>query len=106
MPMFEFKCQRCGKVFERLCFKTEDSNVACPQCGSGQTSKIMSVFASTGIERKLAHSCGSHSGGSEAETGSHREWQIGKMRRNGNSWFPFCFSKKNKGTQIIARPHG
>jgi len=67
MPIYEFKCSGCGKEFERLCFASDQEEIICPACGSANTQKVFSVFASTGIEKKLSHSCGSghsHSGGS------------------------------------------
>jgi len=63
MPIFEFKCCGCGKEFERLIFGSDDQAPACPECGSSDTNKLLSVFACTGIEAQLASSCGKSSPG-------------------------------------------
>jgi putative FmdB family regulatory protein len=42
MPIFEFRCQTCGKEFERLVFKS-DEVVDCPACGQQTVNRLMSV---------------------------------------------------------------
>ncbi|MBN1945559.1 MAG: zinc ribbon domain-containing protein [Bradymonadales bacterium] len=44
MPIFEFRCQQCQHFFEELVFN-RDAPVTCPQCGSDQVAKQMSVSA-------------------------------------------------------------
>lgn len=65
MPIFEFKCESCGKEFERLVFASDTDPVPCPICGSEKTRKVLSVFSSNAVERQAsAGSCGTrHSGG-------------------------------------------
>ncbi|NCC23591.1 MAG: zinc ribbon domain-containing protein [Deltaproteobacteria bacterium] len=41
MPIFEFRCATCGRVFEEIILK-EDEEVVCPQCQSRQTEKLIS----------------------------------------------------------------
>lgn len=41
MPIFEYKCEACGKEFEELVFKEGDT-VPCPECQSENTDKLMS----------------------------------------------------------------
>ncbi len=41
MPIYEFRCNACKEDFEELVFKDGES-VACPQCGSMKTEKLMS----------------------------------------------------------------
>ena len=43
MPIFEYTCNACQKEFERLVFKGDDSNVACPACKSNEVTKKMSA---------------------------------------------------------------
>jgi len=62
MPIFEFTCDRCGKRFERLVFASSKDPVPCPDCGSVETMKLFSVFASAG-GGKSAGSCSTHGGG-------------------------------------------
>ncbi len=41
MPIFEYKCEACGKEFEELVFG--DDVPACPACASGATHKLLSA---------------------------------------------------------------
>ena len=34
MPTYEYKCQKCGKVFEKFHKMTERPRVKCPKCGA------------------------------------------------------------------------
>lgn len=47
MPIYEFKCKSCGKIFEVL-FRSRDEKlkVICPQCRSEKATKLFSVFGS------------------------------------------------------------
>lgn len=40
MPIFDFKCNGCGKVFEKLVRKEEDK--VCPDCASHDLEKQVS----------------------------------------------------------------
>jgi len=42
MPIFEYKCEKCGKEFEEIVFGSGDGEVKCPACGSSKTGKLMS----------------------------------------------------------------
>ena len=42
MPIFEFICQKCGKEFERLVFRSDEA-VQCPACGQENVNKMMST---------------------------------------------------------------
>ena len=47
MPVYEFKCKKCGNVFEYLCLKSADKEQACcPQCGNKETDVLLSAFSS------------------------------------------------------------
>ena len=59
MPLFEFKCKKCGKKFEELVMSsTRDEEINCPYCGSTRTEKMLSTFSSG------AKNSGNASGGS------------------------------------------
>jgi putative FmdB family regulatory protein len=46
MPIYEFKCKKCKKIFETLIFSpAEEKKLSCPECGSKNNEKLMSVFA-------------------------------------------------------------
>ncbi len=49
MPIFEFDCRKCGKVFEELLSlaELEAGAVACPECGAAQVERRLSSFASS-----------------------------------------------------------
>ena len=50
MPIFEIKCRTCRKQSEVLVINGED-RLVCPECGDGDTEKIMSPTSSlTGRE--------------------------------------------------------
>lgn len=45
MPVFEFRCQDCGKRFSALIgMVAEPDDTKCPHCGSQATSKLVSRF--------------------------------------------------------------
>ncbi len=44
MPIFEYRCTSCGKVFEELVFGDRDRKIPCPGCGTAATEKIPSVI--------------------------------------------------------------
>ena len=33
MPMYEYRCNKCGEIFEEL-VSSDDEKVPCPKCGS------------------------------------------------------------------------
>jgi len=47
MPIYEFICQSCGKVFEKICRLADFATPICPFCGADQTTKKMSGFATS-----------------------------------------------------------
>ncbi len=40
MPIYEYQCNACSKEFEEIVMR--EMTVACPQCGSGDTHKLIS----------------------------------------------------------------
>ena len=64
MPMYEFKCRKCGADFEELATpaEVEAGEVVCSECGSKQVDRQMSTFASGGdisTGSSLGGGCGS-----------------------------------------------
>ncbi len=48
MPIYEYKCKKCGEKFEqRLGFFHRDSSVKCPKCGTDNPERIYSPFMSS-----------------------------------------------------------
>jgi putative FmdB family regulatory protein len=47
MPVYEYKCKKCGKIFESFRWASEESTEeVCPKCGSKETERQLSVFSS------------------------------------------------------------
>jgi putative FmdB family regulatory protein len=43
MPIYEYACKPCGKVFEELVIRRSDEDqIVCPSCSSGEVSRVMS----------------------------------------------------------------
>jgi len=65
MPMYEFRCRKCGVTFEEL-VKRADEKVKCPECGSARLEKLYSRLGAVvgGSESsKLSASCPTCSSG-------------------------------------------
>jgi len=43
MPVYEYRCQKCGQVSEIFSQSLEQKNVVCSYCGSAELEKIFSV---------------------------------------------------------------
>jgi len=54
MPIYEYKCQKCGHKFEKLIFKKE--RVKCPKCKSTFIKKLISNVNITGKSSKGSES--------------------------------------------------
>lgn len=50
MPIYEFKCNDCGKQFSKLILKKDDT-VQCPGCKSENVDKLISVVSSFGSSK-------------------------------------------------------
>ena len=62
MPIYEYKCEACEHVFEKLVLKSDES-VVCPICDSMQTTKLMSSAAFVGGSSGSSGGAGCASGG-------------------------------------------
>lgn len=49
MPIYEYTCERCGKNFESLVFRSDDTP-ECPDCNCTKVNRVMSTcgFVSKG----------------------------------------------------------
>ncbi|MDY7034720.1 MAG: zinc ribbon domain-containing protein [Thermodesulfobacteriota bacterium] len=46
MPIYEYKCNKCGNTFEQLVFASDGNDaLPCPSCGDKETSRLMSSFS-------------------------------------------------------------
>jgi putative FmdB family regulatory protein len=49
MPLYEYRCQKCGKRFEVLRgMQDADRFLECPECQSEQVKRLVSTFAAGG----------------------------------------------------------
>lgn len=46
MPIFEYRCERCGTVFDAL-VRRDDEEIECPACGGTKLEKLISGFSSS-----------------------------------------------------------
>ncbi len=48
MPIYEYQCESCGARFDKLVRSTQAPlTVQCPQCGSQDCRKTLSLFGTT-----------------------------------------------------------
>jgi len=64
MPVYEFACDKCGKMFEEF-FRsmTERRKPRCPKCGTPKVRKRFSTFAMGGGGRRGGNGGGGGGGG-------------------------------------------
>jgi putative FmdB family regulatory protein len=62
MPIFEYRCPKCELVFEELVSgENRDTSIACPNCGSKETEKLMSVIGAISMGKSSSNTyCQSH----------------------------------------------
>ena len=47
MPIYEYRCEKCQSVFERLTFKGDDEEIQCPGCGKTEVVRVLSATSFT-----------------------------------------------------------
>jgi len=64
MPIYEYRCRKCGEIFERFMkINEKGDSLACPRCGEKKPEKILSSFSpSAGSDQ--SSSCNSTGGSS------------------------------------------
>lgn len=45
MPIYEYRCPACETKFEQLIRDSEALELQCPNCGTREVSRLLSVFA-------------------------------------------------------------
>lgn len=49
MPIYEYRCGKCGHTFEKLIRgMTEETEPQCPNCGEAKVERIVSLFGRVG----------------------------------------------------------
>jgi putative FmdB family regulatory protein len=52
MPMYEYRCEECGRTYEQLRRMSEaDTNLECPHCGSHEVERQVSACAIGGTAK-------------------------------------------------------
>jgi putative FmdB family regulatory protein len=61
MPIFEYRCEKCGQVNEFLVFKKEEP-LSCKQCGSKDLTKLLSAhnISSSAPQKGFERGCEGH----------------------------------------------
>jgi putative FmdB family regulatory protein len=59
MPIYEYKCKKCGVKFEELVTNSQDLTINCPACGDKDTEKLMSAIGSISMGKSGDYSCAS-----------------------------------------------
>jgi putative FmdB family regulatory protein len=67
MPIYEYRCLDCNKIFEKIVWNSNQETVECPYCQSANNLRVLSAFArgSGGSAKGIpaASSCGPAGGG-------------------------------------------
>ena len=59
MPIYEYRCRKCGEVFEKIQKMDEGGeSLKCPYCGEWGPEKLLSCFSSSKSSESTS-SCGS-----------------------------------------------
>lgn len=50
MPIYEYRCDDCGRIFEKLVIGESDKDIRCPKCDCREVKRVMSSCnASSGL---------------------------------------------------------
>ena len=63
MPLYEYRCAGCGRLFERL-VRSWNEAVDCPSCASREVEKQVSTFAFAGTDGGASGGASMGGGGS------------------------------------------
>jgi len=48
VPLYEYKCGKCGEIFEELVSLSSPTEIVCPKCGSKESERVLSAFSMAG----------------------------------------------------------
>lgn len=57
MPIYEYKCEKCNHLFERLVFKGDKKDINCPKCGDSKKVKKL-ISSGSFMSGSGAGACG------------------------------------------------
>ncbi|MEW6040322.1 MAG: zinc ribbon domain-containing protein [Elusimicrobiota bacterium] len=49
MPIYEFRCENCGREFELLIYSSDTEKPSCKYCRSANLTRLLSRFSARGI---------------------------------------------------------
>jgi putative FmdB family regulatory protein len=59
MPIFEYRCEKCGYKFEEIIQGDREKKIPCPKCGNTSTEKLISVIGGIAMGKSGSPQCGS-----------------------------------------------
>ncbi|KPJ53029.1 hypothetical protein AMJ39_06045 [candidate division TA06 bacterium DG_24] len=60
MPIYEYRCRRCGGRVEALVYSSEEEEeLVCPHCSSRELERTLSIFSLSGGSSSTSHSASS-----------------------------------------------
>jgi putative FmdB family regulatory protein len=70
MPLYEYRCRGCGKLFEELVSASATESPPCPSCGAADGQRVLSTFATEWMPDNVAwHRLpGKHDLGGDSDT--------------------------------------
>jgi putative FmdB family regulatory protein len=69
MPIYEYRCSDCSKIFETLVWNSKEADVKCPECKGERVERLLSAFCKgsgqmgKGVSIPSSPSCGPSGGG-------------------------------------------
>lgn len=67
MPIYEYRCLDCSKVFEKIVWNSKNEEISCPACQGEKVLRLLSAFSKGGGESREGisrpSSCGPSSSG-------------------------------------------
>ncbi len=64
MPLYEYKCEKCGEKFEMLVSLSKINDpIECIKCGSTETKRLFSSFSTSSSSKSTSNSSCSTQGG-------------------------------------------
>ncbi|MBI3782530.1 MAG: zinc ribbon domain-containing protein [Deltaproteobacteria bacterium] len=50
MPIYEYRCEKCGTEFEELTSTADSNSICCKHCDSRRVTRVLSAFAVGGSD--------------------------------------------------------
>jgi putative FmdB family regulatory protein len=87
VPIYEYRCKKCGEAFEELVSASAKSPPPCPSCGAKGAKRLYSLFATEWIPSNVAwhRMPGKHDmgGGEDSRPSASIPKSIPEKKKNG-----------------------